>query len=73
MLKSGKYQIRLLGQVFASLLFYFCHPRPSTAAAQGQRHPHPGEADYVPGLVFHGVWFWGEKWRPPVLQVRRGS
>lgn len=28
MLKSGKYHVWLLGQVLASLLFYFCHPCP---------------------------------------------
>ena len=67
MLKSGKYQIGLLDQVLASLLFYFCHPHPSSAAAWGQRHPEDWTMYKALSLMMHSPW--GEQWRLPVLQV----
>lgn len=67
MLKAGKYQIRLLDQVLASLLFYFCHPHPSSAAARGQRHPEDWTVYKALSLMMHSPW--GGQWRLPVLQV----
>lgn len=53
MLKPEKCQMWLLGQVLASLLFYFTTTCPSTGAAQGWRHPPPRGLDCVQGPVFH--------------------
>ena len=57
MLKSGKYQIWLLDQVLASLLFYFCHPHPRSAAAQGQytQRTGPGTRPWLSRCVVPGV------------------
>lgn len=53
--------------MLASLLFYFCHPHPSSAAAQGQRHPEDWTMSKALSFMMHGPW--GGEWRLPALQV----
>lgn len=67
MLKSGKYHVWLLGQVFASLLFYFGHPVPVLQW-------HRDSVTLLPetkalSFTMHGPW--GGEWRLSALQIRR--